>query len=378
MQRKRQYGGVVEKDYPQWMCRWMSALRPKLTKGGSVLIVIRSHVRDGVVSDYVLRTRLALREDGWYEFQECVWVKSDSPFLGSTARLRTCFENVLCFSKTKKPFIGLTATGNYSDRIGFVGSHRFRGRDNPLATTRPSALTVGKSRGTDVFTACVSDIENGLMHPAAAPVSLYEKLILTFSKNGGMILDPFAGSGSVLVAAKTVGKRTWLGFDIKREYVELAAKRLETSFSEHVTVIQPDQPVRLRSDFPDTAKSRRIYFKSRGLTASDAATFEHILTVTVHSEKKFASSSLSVNQIAKATKFSRRTVIRSIQRLRKAGLIETIQDSEWFRGRSSVVAVASSLLLPLEIGPSVTSIEGSRQRVTRLGDGRNRRRQSAG
>src|ERR1017187_1329169 len=35
MQRKRQYGGVPEKDYPSWMCRVMAALRPKLTSDGS-------------------------------------------------------------------------------------------------------------------------------------------------------------------------------------------------------------------------------------------------------------------------------------------------------------------------------------------------------
>ena len=38
--------------------QWMGALWDKLTDDGSVLIVIRPHLRDGVLSDYVLRTRL--------------------------------------------------------------------------------------------------------------------------------------------------------------------------------------------------------------------------------------------------------------------------------------------------------------------------------
>jgi DNA modification methylase len=125
MQRRRQYGGVAEKDYPEWMMAIMAELRPKLTKDGSVLIVIRSHVRDGVVSDYVLRTRLALQDEGWKEFQECVWVKADAPFLGSLDRLRACFEPILCFSKSSRPYINLKANGNYSDRIGFSGASRF-------------------------------------------------------------------------------------------------------------------------------------------------------------------------------------------------------------------------------------------------------------
>src|ERR1035438_3762923 len=72
MQRRRQYGGVPENEYPACMCQVMAALRPKVTEDGPVLLVIRSHVRDGVLSDYVLRTRLALREEGRSEFQECV------------------------------------------------------------------------------------------------------------------------------------------------------------------------------------------------------------------------------------------------------------------------------------------------------------------
>jgi site-specific DNA-methyltransferase (cytosine-N4-specific) len=39
MQRRRQYGGVPEKEYPAWMVAVMAALRPKLTGNGSVLLV---------------------------------------------------------------------------------------------------------------------------------------------------------------------------------------------------------------------------------------------------------------------------------------------------------------------------------------------------
>ena len=78
-----------------------------------VLLVIRSRRQEFLlVSDYVLRTRLALREDGWHEFQECVWLKPDAPFLGSHNRLRACFEPILCFSKSTKPYIDLTANGS--------------------------------------------------------------------------------------------------------------------------------------------------------------------------------------------------------------------------------------------------------------------------
>ena len=235
MQRRRQYGGVPENEYPAWMVAVMAALRPKLTHDGSVLLVIRSNVRDGVVSDYVLRTRLALREYGWSEFQECVWVKPDAPFLGSHDRLRACFESILCFSKSTKPYINLKANGNYSNRIGFTGASRF-GDDGHFHSKRRSKMKIGQSRGTDVFTANVADNENGIMHPAAYPVSLCEQLVLQFSREGDAVVDPFCGSGTTLVAAQRLGRR-WIGFDAKKEYVELAAQRLNAPFSEHLPTI---------------------------------------------------------------------------------------------------------------------------------------------
>src|SRR4051812_17092187 len=78
-QRKKQYGGVSEADYPTWTVEWMSAIWDRLTDDGNVAIVIRPHLKNGQISDYVLRTRLALREAGWRECEELIWIKPGSP-----------------------------------------------------------------------------------------------------------------------------------------------------------------------------------------------------------------------------------------------------------------------------------------------------------
>jgi DNA modification methylase len=345
MQRRRQYGGVSEDQYPAWMCRVMAALRPKLTKDGSVLLVMRSHVRDGVVSDYVLRTRLALREDGWKECEELIWWKPDAPPLGSKQRPRRAWEQILWFSHSRKPFIDLRANGSYSDRIGFVGSSRYA-ENGVVAAGRSSRVENGHARTTDHFIANVGANENDVMHPAMFPATLCEQLILTFSKEGECVADIFCGSGQTLIAAQRLGRR-WIGFDSKREYVEIAANRLHATFTENVTVINPGQPVRLRTDFPNTPKSRRIYLESRNLNASDAAVFELILSMTVNSLDRKAAIELSHNQIVAATGISRSTVIRSIKRLADLRLIETVKDAEWHRGRSNRVGIAASLLVPI-------------------------------
>jgi DNA modification methylase len=64
-----------------------------------------------------------------------------------------------------------------------------------------------------------------LGHPAMFPLELCERLIEIYSKVGDVVLDPFMGSGSVLVAAKKLGRKG-IGFEIVPDFVELAKKRL--------------------------------------------------------------------------------------------------------------------------------------------------------
>lgn len=67
--------------------------------------------------------------------------------------------------------------------------------------------------------------EKDLKHPASYPISLCEKLIKTFSKSGGQILDPFNGAGSSMVAAQNLGY-SGVGIDLSKEFCDIAEKRL--------------------------------------------------------------------------------------------------------------------------------------------------------
>src|SRR5690625_6852886 len=63
MQRKSTYGGIPEAEYPAWAVAWMAEARRILKPTGSVIINISPHIKNGNLSDYVLRTRLALRDE---------------------------------------------------------------------------------------------------------------------------------------------------------------------------------------------------------------------------------------------------------------------------------------------------------------------------
>jgi site-specific DNA-methyltransferase (adenine-specific) len=65
-------------------------------------------------------------------------------------------------------------------------------------------------------------------HPTQKPEKLIAKLILASCPQGGMIFDPFLGSGTTSVVAKKLG-RNYCGIEINSEYACWAEKRLETA-----------------------------------------------------------------------------------------------------------------------------------------------------
>lgn len=66
-----------------------------------------------------------------------------------------------------------------------------------------------------------------LTHPTEKPVPLLEIFIRNSSKVGDVVLDGFAGTGSTCVAA-IKNRRNFIAFEIDREYVEIANKRLDS------------------------------------------------------------------------------------------------------------------------------------------------------
>ena len=69
------------------------------------------------------------------------------------------------------------------------------------------------------------DVRDKNLHPATFPISLASRCISLFTHEGELVLDPFVGSGTTLVAARDLN-RNGVGFDLKPEYVDLTEERL--------------------------------------------------------------------------------------------------------------------------------------------------------
>ena len=63
-------------------------------------------------------------------------------------------------------------------------------------------------------------------HPTQKPVALLERLIKSYSREGGTVLDCFMGSGSTGVACRNTGRR-FVGMELDDKYFEIARRRIE-------------------------------------------------------------------------------------------------------------------------------------------------------
>ena len=69
------------------------------------------------------------------------------------------------------------------------------------------------------------DVRDKNLHPATFPISLSKRVIELFSHEGELVLDPFVGSGTTLVAAQDTNRNA-VGFDLRKDYIELSESRL--------------------------------------------------------------------------------------------------------------------------------------------------------
>jgi DNA modification methylase len=138
----------------------------------------------------------------------CVWVKANGG-MGSLYRSRCEF--VLVFKHGKK-------------------SHR---NNVELGRHGRNRSTIWEYTGGNSFSGRVTDEGNLLkLHPTVKPVQMIADAILDCTARGEIVLDPFLGSGSTLIAAEQTGRRCF-GMDIDALYADVAIRRWQRHTGDH-------------------------------------------------------------------------------------------------------------------------------------------------
>ncbi len=79
-------------------------------------------------------------------------------------------------------------------------------------------------------------------HPTQKPLRLVRRALIACTREGDLVFDPFAGSGTAAVAAKELN-RSFVGGELERGYAELAARRIAAAERGIVLREIPDRPV---------------------------------------------------------------------------------------------------------------------------------------
>ena len=214
-------------DYVAWWEPLQANVAAHLAADGSFFVNIKEHCDDGQRHLYVKDLTVAhVRAWDWRFVDEFCWVHRGLP--GSWPnRLKNAWEPVFHFTRGDAIKFRPRAVGHASEDCFHAGG--------AVSDTNATG-NVGWS-GSDVEVVAgvalpsnVIDLPNnpanhgGAAHSAAFPVGLPEFFIRAFSDAGDLVVDPFLGSGSTLIAAAKTG-RVARGFEISPRYCDVIRRR---------------------------------------------------------------------------------------------------------------------------------------------------------
>jgi DNA modification methylase len=148
---------------------------------------------------HLLELQLAAREAGLSILDLCIWDKTSG---GMGGLYRSQHEPIFVFKHGKAPHINNVALGKY-------------GRNRTNVWAQRGLASFGKDRD-----------EALAMHPTVKPVNLLAEAIKDVTRRGEIVLDPFLGSGSLILAAEKTG-RVGYGIELSPQYVDVGILRFQ-------------------------------------------------------------------------------------------------------------------------------------------------------
>lgn len=219
---RKSYFGPKPDNYVTWFLPFGEQILRVLTEDGSFILNINDKCEKGERIPYAFELALELRNIGFKFIDTIIWTKKNgSPTAGR--RRADYFEYIFHFAKSAMPIWNpdeirtpYAATSlkraekpiknNVSNRESRTQTQYKRWVLHPKGAFPKNVIAFPKDQGKN--------------HCASFHLDLPTHFIKAHSNEGDIVLDPFAGRGTTLKAAKDLNRR-YLGFEIKEEYVKL-------------------------------------------------------------------------------------------------------------------------------------------------------------
>jgi len=232
-QRKNTYGGIKPDLYVEWFLPKSEQFLRVLKPTGTFVLNIKERVVNGERHTYVLDLIKALKNQGWFWTEEYIWHKKNS-FPGKWPnRFRDSWERLLQFNKSKKfNFFQdevMVPVGDWAktrlSNLSKIDQSRDESRVNSGFGKNVSNW-IGREKVYPTNVVHFATECSNRNHSAVFPEKLPKWFIKLFTQQGGIVLDPFIGSGTTAVAAIKLG-REFIGIEKDKGFIDISRKRID-------------------------------------------------------------------------------------------------------------------------------------------------------
>jgi site-specific DNA-methyltransferase (cytosine-N4-specific) len=176
----------------------------------------------------------ALRADGWYLRSDIIWAKPNPMPESVTDRPTKAHEMLFLLSKSPRYYYNADAIREGVSEASVVAGANGKGESLVLgqdlgleyadrwdAMTKEEQADAGRNKRS-VWTIATAPYAEA--HFATFPPALVEPCILAGCPEGGIVLDPFIGSGTTALVARRLGRKA-IGIDLNAGYLDMAVRR---------------------------------------------------------------------------------------------------------------------------------------------------------
>jgi site-specific DNA-methyltransferase (adenine-specific) len=210
----KDYGNASDQqsvaDYLAWTEQWVDKALPKLKANGSLYIFLTWRFSPEIF--VMLKQRMTM-------MNEIIWDRRVPSMGGSVRSYSSVHDTIGFFVNRKDYYFDLDAvriaydaeTKKARSRSIFVGAKWLEIGYNPKDLWSVSRLHKEHPERAD--------------HPTQKPLEIIERMLKASCPPGGVVLDPFMGSGTTALAAKRCG-RNFVGFELNADYCDIIESRL--------------------------------------------------------------------------------------------------------------------------------------------------------
>ncbi|QEN95636.1 site-specific DNA-methyltransferase [Xanthomonas translucens pv. undulosa] len=209
-------------SYLEWQERILDLIIPRLKDTGSICWQVGNFVDNGEIQPLDIEMAYIFKKHGMKLRNRIIWHFGHG--LHNKRRFSGRYEVVMWYSKTDEYFFNVDPVripSKYPGKRHFKGPKKGELSGNPLGKNPEDVWDIPNVKSNHV---------EKTDHPCQFPVGLIERLVLSMTRPGDLVFDPFSGVGSAGVAAAIHHRKFW-GCELLADYSKQGKKRIDDALA---------------------------------------------------------------------------------------------------------------------------------------------------